>query len=119
MNEAECCELDTSKCGGQATETQTCDTGFYWDDSKADTAIGADAKAACCTAVKTCAQVTCASGMKTKAGVGASNCTAEEMVSTKCQFAGTCCEKDTTKCGGADVTCPSGKTLDMTKGGTA
>jgi hypothetical protein len=43
--------MDTTKCGGAS---RTCAAGKYSDSTKAGTAIGSDAAAACCTSKATC-----------------------------------------------------------------
>merc|ERR1712224_724799 len=110
--EATCCEADTTLCGGN---TVTCGADKYQDPTKAGTAKGSDAVAACCTAVATCSSVTCSAGKKKKTSV---------TDTTKCLGAAsgceaTCCEADTTLCGGNTVTCGADKYQDSTKAGTA
>jgi len=110
---ASCCEADTTKCGGAAT---VCLAGFYRDPAKAGTAVSATPKTMCCIAKATCtATPTCPDGYKKKAGVAdGEKCTTD---SASCPT--TCCEKDTTKCGGADTVCLDGFYRDPAKAGTA
>jgi len=62
---AKCCDMDTSKCGGNTVD---CGAGMYQDATKNDAAAGADAaamKKACCTAKATCAAFQKAHEVKT------------------------------------------------------
>jgi len=94
-----CCEIDTTKCGGN---TVACASTKYQDPTKAGIAGVDDAagKLACCTDKATCADAMCTTGMNAGMKVNTS------AASTKCArnaascLAGTCCELDATKCGG-------------------
>jgi len=109
---AQCCETDTTKCGGVAA--LSCPAGKYSPDKTK--AIGNDANTACCTADKnSCASFTCsaANAMKKKANPGNIVCAGDGAGS--CSEA-QCCETDTTKCGGVSLSCPAGKySPDKTK----
>jgi len=116
-DQAKCCEADTTKCGGTVV---TCDAGKFKDSSKAGTAKGADAKAACCTAKAKCAVAVCSTGMKLKSNAATLYCAGAACVATTTTKAGdtsTCCENDTTKCLGATVTCDAGQYKDSAKNG--
>jgi len=84
---ATCCAAD-AKCGTQGV---TCGSGKYQDSTKATASRGTDSGVtACCTAVATCAQVTCETGTlissaaSTKCTGGPSTC-----------VQGTCCKAGT------------------------
>merc|ERR1719214_408254 len=59
----QCCEADTTKCGGLSSNPCTVATHFR-DPTKAGVAAGSDAATLCCTAKASC------SGFTKKAGVG-------------------------------------------------
>merc|ERR1719263_1058890 len=107
-----CCEADTTTCGG-TTVTFTCDSSMYKDTGytgKGGAAAGADAttaKAACCTAQATRDTHTCSTSVahKLKSTASSLKCA---MGTCATSDESTCCEADTTKCGGASITCPTG-----------
>merc|ERR1719271_315268 len=126
-----CCEIDTTKCGGMATgdgtfaltapATYTCDASAYWDTAKAATTAGAThalTKTNCCTSFGTCAGYSsCAAGYKLKSSPGSIYCVGSSCTTGE---ASTCCELDTTKCGGVTaLTCDNDKYWDTAKAGTA
>jgi len=104
-----CCEKDVTLCGGNAV---TCATGFFVDSAKKTSAIGTDAGVTnCCTAMATCANVTCAAPMGTaKTAAATTKCTG--LVAT-CMAATCCLASD--HCGAKTVTCGAGKFQDSAK----
>jgi hypothetical protein len=118
---ATCCERDDTKCGGVATPIQMdrCDTDQFWDSAKTDVAFGstaADQKTKCCTAKALCSTYNCAAGYKHKTDASTTTCMAGTCTTLE---ASTCCEADTTKCGGIPVpvtgssyACDTGKYWD-------
>jgi len=97
-----CCVVDTTVCGGLASDPCSANAATKFRDSaKAGAAAGSDATAKetnCCTARATCPTTGfCSAGYKLKTNP-----------TTKCAGAtcallvdgATCCEPDTTKCGG-------------------
>lgn len=95
VSEPKCCMKDSTKCGGQAS-TITCDADTYVADKNT---AGTD-KAACCVAVKTCADATCTDGNKKNATSASLKCSGSAMMCMSSK----CCEKDKTKCGGQNAT---------------
>jgi len=108
-----CCD-DKTKCG---SNTVACAAGKYQDPAKAGMAGVNDAagKTACCSNMATCADVTCAAGMKPKTSAATTKCTSNKASCAQ----STCCEKDTAKCGGNTITCAAGKYQDPAKAGVA
>jgi len=89
-----CCEANTAKCRGA---TVTCGAGKYKDATKngMDSGTGAAMITNCCTDVATCANAVCGKGMKLKTSESSKKCTG---AAASCPSS--CCEYDTTKCGG-------------------
>jgi len=113
-----CCMDDTTKCGGI---TVPCDAGKYWDTLKVGIVAGTtdtSKKSNCCTSFGTCTGYSsCAAGYKLKANPGTLYCASSSCATSD---ASTCCELDTTKCGGVTaLTCDNDKYWDTAKAGTA
>jgi len=105
-----CCMADTAKCGGLASDPCSANAATkFRDNAKAGATAGSDATAketACCTARGTCPSTGfCPAGYKLK--TNPNKCPGAACVSTSSDTCGsttgdesTCCELDTTKCGG-------------------
>merc|ERR1712050_197347 len=101
-----CCDPDTTKCGGN---TVTCNANHYQDPTK--NSVTGTTATECCTAQAACSTLTCPAGKKQRTGThycATSACSATTDSST-------CCEADTTKCGGNTVTCNANQYQDPTK----
>jgi len=107
--------MDATKCGGNTSFS--CDAGTFKDDTKAgnDASDPANTQANCCTTNPTpaaCAAAACGTNYKLKATLTGLNC-AGATCTTSDQS--TCCDLDTTICGGATVTCAANTYKDSTK----
>merc|ERR1711907_568931 len=70
---------------------------------------GGDKTQACCTTKATCAIAVCSAGFKKKANVDNLSCSGGRDSCSDTAMGGTCCEKDTSTCGGVvGITCPYG-----------
>jgi len=101
----QCCDMDTTKCGGV---TLSCPEKKF-SPSKSVSIGSGDANTACCTQnKKTCADYPCSepNAMKKKATPAEIICVGEG--EGTCNEA-LCCEADTTKCGGVALSCPPTK----------
>merc|ERR1719353_113131 len=96
----------------------TCDAVQFLDTAKAGVTAGtsdADKKNNCCTNLATCSGYSCSAGYKLKSNPGNFYCASDTCATGD---ASTCCELDTTKCGGiTGLTCDTGKYWDSAKAG--
>jgi len=111
--------MDATKCGGNTTFS--CDAGTFKDTAKAgnDASDPANAQANCCTTNPTpaaCAAAACGTNYKLKDPIGSLKCAGATCMSSD---QSTCCDLDTTICGGATVTCDEGTYKDSTKAAMA
>merc|ERR1719476_582116 len=113
---ANCLDLDTTKCGGVVVTCTTANT--YYDSSKAGVAHGSDHNANCCSTKALCNTLTCSAGYKSKTNAASTYCSSKTC--TIATDGATCCDADTTKCGGVVVTCTTANTYyDSSKAGVA
>jgi hypothetical protein len=105
---ANCCDSDTTKCGGTNV---ACGANQYKDASK--NGVTGTTAALCCTNQAACSTLTCAAGYKQKTGT--LYCATNACSATT--DSGTCCEGDTTKCGGTNVACGANQYKDTAKNG--
>jgi len=99
-----CCIKDDSKCGG--LDGIDCPADKYFPDSlKGAPATNANKLTTCCVVKAPCAAGTCPSGWKPKPDAAALPCPRNAASCRK----ETCCERDTTKCGGLlAIACAAG-----------
>lgn len=114
-----CCELDTTKCGGTASTSQTCSGDNYWDPTKRNVAVAGAAATNCCTAKVECGTITCSAAMGYKVASAATNSTKCPGSAVTCTIAAECCELDTTICASMRTAdCGTGKVKDTTVAGS-
>merc|ERR1712048_311778 len=90
----------------------------YYDSSKAGVAHGSDHNANCCSTKALCNTLTCSAGYKSKTNAASTYCSSKTC--TVLTDGATCCDADTTKCGGVVVTCTTANTYyDSSKAGVA
>merc|ERR1711972_1191896 len=114
-NQGNCCDTDTSTCGGGGAVACTTPATHYWDTTKAATTRGATPGTACCSAKVNCGSHTCAAGYKAKGSAASITCALGTCTTAEC------CDVINTECAGINVaTCTYGSNYfkDPAKGGT-
>jgi hypothetical protein len=114
---ANCCEKDTTKCGG-ITAVTCATTNHYWDSMKAGTTFTAGSQSTqCCTAMAACS-ATPATACNVARKKKMTYCSKAATDSTSCNTP--CCELDTSTCRGVGtVSCAASHFQDTAKYGTA